>query len=245
MDTINSAMNQKFDLQAMLKSNDVSAGTQSHLARVYSVLSLGLGVAALGSWIHLQTHLGGVLSTLATFGFLLWLSFDQDKSNQLKRIGIFSGFCFAKGLSIGGLVEQLLFIDPSIVFSALLGTVGIFACFSLSAMLSKRRSLLYIGGICGGVLSMLMWGSLISMFWRSQFMMDVQLYVGLFMFMGYVVFDTQLIIEKSEALLSAGSHSDVAEDALKLFIDFVAIFVRLAIILSKNKGEKRDRKERR
>ncbi len=112
-------------------------------------------------------------------------------------------------------------------------------------MLSKRRSLLYIGGICGGVLSMLMWGSLISMFWRSQFMMDVQLYVGLFMFMGYVVFDTQLIIEKSEALLSAGSHSDVAEDALKLFIDFVAIFVRLAIILSKNKGEKRDRKERR
>merc|ERR1711974_562663 len=147
MGTINSAMNQKFDLQAMLKSNDVSAGTQSHLARVYSVLSLGLGVAALGSWIHLQTHLGGVLSTLATFGFLLWLSFDQDKSNQLKRIGIFSGFCFAKGLSIGGLVEQLLFIDPSIVFSALLGTVGIFACFSQSAMLSKRRSLLYIGGI--------------------------------------------------------------------------------------------------
>jgi len=70
-------MNQKFDLQAMLKSNDISSGTQSHLARVYSVLSFGLGVAALGSWVHLQTHLGGMLSTLATFGFLLWLSFDQ------------------------------------------------------------------------------------------------------------------------------------------------------------------------
>jgi hypothetical protein len=134
MNTFSTFANQKFDLQSMLKSNDISTATQQHLSRVYSVLSLGLGVAALGSWVHLQTHLGGMLSTLATFGFMMWLAFDQvsclfctdvlsilrrvklshvagvssrsfhasqtpllqDKTNQVKRIGIFSAFCFAK-----------------------------------------------------------------------------------------------------------------------------------------------------
>lgn len=151
-----------------------------------------------------------------------------------------------QGLSMGGLVGQLAAIDPGIILTALLGTVAIFACFSLSAMLSQRRSLLYVGGLAGSALTLLMWGSLVSMFWPTTFFFNVQLYLGLAVFMGYVVFDTQMIIEKAEAETEAGVPHDVAMDAAKLFIDFVAIFVRLAIILARNKGgRKEDRRNRR
>ena len=43
---------------------------------------------------------------------------------------------------------------------------------------------------------------------------------------GYVVYDTQVIVERSEA-----GACDELRDALSLYTDFVAIFVRLLVIL--------------
>ncbi len=57
------------------------------------------------------------------------------------------------------------------------------------------------------------------------------------MFLMYVVYDTQMMIEK--AVLGS---KDVAWDAMELFIDFVAIFVRICVILLKNKEKKSKKK---
>ena len=62
--------------------------------------------------------------------------------------------------------------------------------------------------------------------------------MGLGIFLGYVIYDTQIIIEKA----SMGSK-DVAWDALELFIDFFAIFVRILLILLKNKGKSDSKKK--
>jgi len=67
----------------------------------------------------------------------------------------------------------------------------------------------------------------------------VQLYLGLVMFVGYVLFDTQLIIERAY-----NGSTDAVSDAVTLFIDFVGIFVRILVALLKNSREKESKEKR-
>merc|ERR1712224_713776 len=128
---------------AMLKTNDISADVQDHLRRVFVTLALGVLVAAAGAGIHVITNLGGLVSTLLGLGCLVGL-YGSSSSNNLhddtKRIALYCGFTFFQGMSIGGLINTLLFIDPSIIPVALGGTCLVFACFAGAAMLAKRRS---------------------------------------------------------------------------------------------------------
>ncbi len=74
----------------------------------------------------------------------------------------------------------------------------------------------------------------------SQGMFFVHLYGGLVVFMGYVIFDTQMIIEDVY-----NKRNDFVGHAQQLFIDFVAIFVRLLQILLRNADRKRESERRR
>lgn len=52
------------------------------------------------------------------------------------------------------------------------------------------------------------------------------MYLGLLVFVGYIVVDTQEIIEKAHL-----GDLDYVKHALTLFTDFVAVFVRILIIM--------------
>merc|ERR1712146_445856 len=114
---------------------------------------------------------------------------------------------------------------------AFTGTVVVFGCFSASALYAQRRSYLYLGGLLSSALSLMFWAGLINMFLGSTLLFDLRLYGGLLMFAGFVIFDTQMVVEKA----SMGDR-DYVEHALSFFLDFVGIFVRLLIILSRNRG---------
>jgi len=58
------------------------------------------------------------------------------------------------------------------------------------------------------------------------------------MFCGYILFDTQMIIEK----VSNGDN-DYVWHSVELFIDFIAIFVRIVIILLEMSDSKKSKKE--
>lgn len=83
----------------------------------------------------------------------------------------------------------------------------------------------------------MMLAGFLNLFMRTEFIFNIQLYFGLIVFIGYVVFDSQMIVEKA-----AAGNTDVQMHALELFLDFVAIFVRLLIILSKNKKKKNEKR---
>jgi FtsH-binding integral membrane protein len=71
-------------------------------------------------------------------------------------------------------------------------------------------------------------------------LMVLQLYFGLLVFVGYMVVDTQDIIEKAHM-----GDMDYVKHALTLFTDFVAVFVRILIIMLKNTSDKNEKKKKR
>ena len=205
------------------------------MSKVYATLTGAIGLAAVGSMFNLIYGYGGLGFSLLGFVALLYVAFTKGESPA--RVGAFAFFTFCQGLGIGPLIGMAASIDPSIVVTAFLATTVIFAAFSIAAMVATRRSYLYLGGVLSSIMMIMMVMSLLSMFGlRNDFTTNVQLGMGLLVFMGYVIFDTQLMIEKADA-----GMKDFISDALQLFIDFVAIFVRLLIILSKM-SEKKEKK---
>lgn len=128
---------------------------------------------------------------------------------------------------MGPLLEHVAYINPSIIVTALIGTSLVFVCFSICSLLAERGKWLYLGGTLMSLLSTLMVLSLVNIFMGSALVYQVHMYLGLAVMCGFVLYDTQLIIEKRRA----GSKDFVAH-SLDLFIDFIGIFRRLLIILA-------------
>jgi len=217
---------------AIGKTSPISSRVQTHLTQVYTTLAISLFFAALGAVFFLRFQIAGLLPFLGSIGAIFWLSI-VPKSELGKRTAILCTIAFLCGMNIGPLLQQVIQINPAIITSAFLGTVCIFACFSASAYFATRRSYLFLGGLLGSALSTMLLLNLLNIFMRSMFVFNMMLYLGLLVFCAYVMFDTQLIIEKA----SSGEY-DVVWDSLELFLDFVNIFVRLVIILSKDNKKK-------
>jgi FtsH-binding integral membrane protein len=50
------------------------------------------------------------------------------------------------GIYLSPLINLAIAVDPQIVVTAFLLTTVIFVCFTLSALLTKKRTYLYLGG---------------------------------------------------------------------------------------------------
>jgi len=223
--------------QALGKTGDLSVETKQHLAKTYIALIMTVMAGAVGALAHLWFNIGGLLTQLGMFVALIAFQTtpSQDSNKLASRAALLLTFGVLQGMSLGPLIEHVAFIDPSIVTTAFFGTAIVFACFSAAALVAKRRSYLYLGGFLSSCLSLLFWGGLVNMFLRSYLFFNVQLYLGLAMFCGFVIFDTQLIVERHN-----DGDNDFLGHSMRLFVDFVAIFVRLLIILSRNSKKRRE-----
>jgi len=218
----------------------IDEGLRQHLFRVYSTLAATLVASAVGCVAHLRYNVGGLLTSLISLAIMAYLGTDADKRNTGKRVTLLGGFGFFQGCSIGPLIQMALYIDPSIIGTAFLGTACVFICFSLSALLAARQSYLALGGLLSTGLSFLLLTSLIGLFFPSALLYKFHLYAGLLIFCGYVLYDTQLIMERYRA-----GDDNFIWHGLELFVDFIAIFVRLIIILMNNSDKNQRKKDRR
>jgi FtsH-binding integral membrane protein len=197
--------------------------------------------AIAGSVFEMYMNLQMPLLWLVSLGTVLYLSWDQDKTAYSRRLGALLLLGFVTGVSLAPLVDIVAEIDPQIVVQALLFTCVIFMSFSLCALFSERRSWLFLGGIISSYFSIYLISALVNLFFPNYMHFNLALYGGLFVFSLYVIFDTQMIVEKR----LHGSR-DVIGHALDLFLDLVAIFVRILIILARNSEQKKkERKSRR
>lgn len=213
---------------------------KTHLQKVYTTMGLALVSCAVGSYVHLSgIFTAGLLTLLGTVGALIGLyAMRPTLENQPKRFGLLmliAGLC---GVSQGPLLGQVINIDPSIVMTALLATSFIFICFSLSALLSDQRKFLFLGGILFSGLSWLLLFGFLNIFFRSQLIFQARLYIGLAIFCGFILYDTQLIVNKR-----MNGDTDFIGHCLDLFMDFINLFRVLLVLLTdkevKRGGDKR------
>ncbi|OQS03537.1 Bax inhibitor 1 isoform X2 [Thraustotheca clavata] len=226
------AFSQNFDFAALFKANDISVPVQQHLVRVYATLAGTVLSAGLGASLDFMFDLAGVLTTCAMVGMIFWLSFI-DTQYVTKRLSILMGVALCSGINIGPLLEVAVDMDPSIVITAFLATTVIFLCFTASALIEKRRTYLYMISFISSATMVMSFISIIYYFSRSSALYNAHMYLGLFVFCAYVLFDTQMIIERA----SLGDR-DFILHALTLFLDFVNLFVRLISIIMRNQQQK-------
>ncbi|WP_395239315.1 Bax inhibitor-1 family protein, partial [Salmonella sp. s54412] len=193
--------------------------------------------AAVGGAVHMYTNFlkAGMLSSIAAIGMIVLLFFTpHNGKNQNKRVGYLMGFAFFTGLGLGPLMDAVTDIDSSIVPTAFFNTTMIFVCFSLSALWAEQRSFLYMGGMLGSGLMILLGASFLNIFMHSYFLYQVHLYLGLVVFCGFILYDTQLIVDKFR-----NGEKDYIWHCVDLFIDFIAVFRRIMAILAQKEDKKK------
>ncbi|KAJ8485335.1 hypothetical protein OPV22_017820 [Ensete ventricosum] len=212
----------------------IQPAVQNHLKLVYLTLCCALAASAVGAYLHILTNIGGVITMLGCLVSTVWLLLSTPPHEERKRFGFLMAASVLEGASVGPLIELAIDFDPRVLVTALVGTAIAFGCFSGAAIVARRAEFLYLGGLLSSGVSTLLWLQLAgSIFGHSVVMLKVELYFGLLIFLGYIVFDTQEIIERSHL-----GELDYVKHALDLFIDFVAVFVRILTIMLKNASAK-------
>lgn len=217
-----------------------------------------MAATAVGAWMNMTMGFGGGwLSFLGCLAVIYFMNSDPSRErpeNFWWRLGLLMVFGVFQGSAVGSLVALATYMDPSIVLIASLGTLVVFFCFTMSALLSPRRSFFYLAAILSSGISLLFMTSLLSFFtsffatpssYTSPYglqntLLNVQLYGGLMIFAGFIVLDTQVVIERA----ALGSR-DAAGHALLLFQDFFSVFVRVLVIMVKNRARRENEDDRR
>jgi len=226
---------------ALFKFDHLEPYVQTHLKNVYSTLSIGVLAAAAGAFIHSYTGAGEwhFLTMIASLGLMIWLSSTRHSKEDInKRLAIFTGFAACSGISLGPLLEMVVRIEPSIISTALMGTAVIFISFTLAALLSRNRTFLYMGGFLMSSLMWLSFAALLNIFFGSKLIFDLYIYGILFIFSAFVLYDTQLIVEKRRR-----GDEDFIWHSVDLFLDAINVFRALLVILAKKEDNKKRRRD--
>ncbi|KAI9087061.1 hypothetical protein K1719_031022 [Acacia pycnantha] len=235
-----SSSRNRWNYNTLKNFREISPVVQNHIKQVYLALSCAVVAAAFGAYLHVLWNIGGFLTTVASLGSIIWL-LSTPPYEEKKRVSLLLASSLFQGASIGPLIDLAIHVDPSLIVTAFVGTSLAFASFSAAALVARRREYLYLGGLLSSGLSILMWLHFASfIFGGAAAFFKFELYFGLLVFVGYIVFDTQEIIERAHL-----GDLDYVKHALTLFTDFAAIFVRILIIVLKNSAEKNEKKKKR
>lgn len=226
----------KLDPNVIFNFANLDKSTRTHLKNVYSCVTMEIVCAALGAAINCYLkssvlHFGGLIGL---FVFMYLTATSHQSASPLKRLGYVSCLAACLGLESSYLIDYVIKVDPSIIVTAFVTTSVVFVSFSVSALYAERRSLLFLGSLLSTALTGLLFLSFANFFFRVPSFALFSVYVSLIISCLFVMYDTQLIVEKK-----ARGDSDFIWHSVDLFIDFVIIFKDLLIILTNKEKKKR------
>jgi FtsH-binding integral membrane protein len=187
-------------------------------------------VMSLNPWVFLGVSLVGSIGTM-----MGTLYTPVDKPVQKHLFWLAFNACQAAALS------PLFLYSPAILSRAALYTCGIVGSISYVGATSKNDKYLYLGGPLLAGVTVVALSSLapmiIPMGVRSLMITEsISLYGGLAVFGGFVLFDTQKILQHGRMAEQGHMKADPVNESISLELDMINIFIRLVQILSNKKN---------
>ena len=220
----------------MATGTSVDAGLRAHMLTVYNYMTSGIlltGIVALAfawggsdSLAYQIARNGGILTwvvMLAPLGIVLWLSFGINRLSEGAAKALFFLYSALMGASLSFIF--LIYTQGSIALT-FFATAAAFASLSLYGYTTKRdlsgMGTFLLMGVVGLIIA-----SLLNLWLRSEPMMYAISGLGVLIFAGLTVYDTQKIKSLYFQLPGAELGKAAIMGALQLYLDFINMFMFL------------------
>lgn len=196
--------------------------TQSLLAQVLSITAVGLCVTALAAWLFSSVAPGiGLVAMIV--GFILLISINATRQNEVLSLTLFYAFAFCEGIGIAPTISRYVHAMGSdvVVNAALTTGLGMFALAAIvyATGLDLRRfqgvfMLALVGLILAGIVSMFV-----------HFLHPATYaWFTLFIFSGLVMIDFARIRAGGDGLSPVLMATSIYLDAINIFFALLQIF---------------------
>ncbi|MBV9330898.1 MAG: Bax inhibitor-1/YccA family protein [Alphaproteobacteria bacterium] len=225
----------------------IDAGLRSYMLRIYNYMLIGLVLTGVTAWAvanipeigaiffreNMQTgRIGltglGWIALLAPLGMVMALSFGIQRVSLGAAQLVFWGYAALVGISLAPLLWVYTGTSVAQVFFITAATFGAMSLYGYSTRrdLSGLGSFLFMG-LIGIIIA-----SVVNIFLASGMMSWVISVIGVLVFTGLTAYDTQWIKESYVASDDGSLAGRKAiYGALKLYLDFINLFVMLLRIL--------------
>ena len=194
------------------------------IKKVYSLLAMSMGTAAIGAYLGSGPLLLLVAPNMMLFfilqiALIFFASFAARKPG-LNMVALFS-FTTVSGLTLGPLLYQ---VGPSIAAEAFALTAITFAGLSMYVVYSKKDFSFMSGFLMTGLIVLVVGGLLNMFFIQSGMMHFVMSGASVLLFSGFILYDT------SNIMRYYGTDEYVSA-TLALYLDVLNLFIALLSIL--------------
>jgi uncharacterized protein len=225
-----------------LVSADAQRRQSSFLSQVYAWMTAGLLVtAAVAAYtastpIVLNLIYGNPFTIwilfIAQIGLVIGLSAAIDRLAPPTAVALFIGYAALNGLTLSAIFIVYTYTSIAQTFIATAVTFGAMSLYGATT----KRDLSTAGNLLVMALIGFFIGSIINLFWANSALYWVVTYLGIAVFIGLTAWDTQQIkrlIEQAQDDTSARRAAIIG--ALKLYLDFINLFVLLLRVLGSSR----------
>ncbi len=225
--------------------NSSAVRERSIIKNVYLWMTAGLlltGVVAYGLSSNPSLMRGIITNPVLFFGVMLAeLGLVFYLSARIMQMSVQGAtFAFALYSALNGVTMSVIFLayTGATISLAFFTTAATFGAMSLYAMTTKRDLSGFGHYLMMGVIGIII-VSVINIFLKSPAVYYLISYIGVAVFMGLTAFDTQRILQMSNQMSGSVGEADYVRisimGALKLYLDFINIFLFLLRIFGRRR----------
>jgi FtsH-binding integral membrane protein len=236
-------MNENVTSPRAISAEQAEELVRAFIIKVYGWMSAGLMVTGILAFATIQSEsmlqfvFGNRLVfyglIIAQLGLVIWLSARIQAMSAMTATMVFMAYSALTGVTLSAVFLLYTAASLASTFFITAATFGVMTVYGLTT----KRDLTNIGSfLMMGLIGMII-ASLVNMFLQNEMVYWISTYIGIVIFVGLTAFDTQKI--KALAPLSIEGSEEEQKGAiigaLRLYLDFINLFLLLLRVMGKRR----------